>query len=46
VTLHDGQVVVFNLSTPGNILRALTGDPDVGTTVDGGSQQQALSLQS
>ncbi|KAK9819866.1 hypothetical protein WJX72_003450 [[Myrmecia] bisecta] len=27
-------VVVFNLSTPGNIIRALTGDPDIGTTVD------------
>lgn len=27
------QVVVFNLYTPGNIMRALLGDPNVGTTI-------------
>ena len=27
------QVVVFNISTPGNIIKALTGDADVGTLV-------------
>ena len=27
------QVVVFNLTTPGNIKRALVGDPEIGTTV-------------
>lgn len=29
------QVVVFNLSTPGNIMRALVGDSSIGTTVSG-----------
>lgn len=32
-------VKVFNLSVPGNILRALTGDPDIGTTVDEGDPE-------
>lgn len=27
------QVVVFNLYTPGNIMRALLGDVNVGTTI-------------
>ena len=27
------QVVVFNLYTPGNIMRALLGDPEIGTTI-------------
>lgn len=30
---NDMPVVVFNLTTPGNILRAVTGDVSVGTTV-------------
>jgi uridylate kinase len=29
-------VVVFNLGTPGNVLRALTGDGEVGTRIGGG----------
>ena len=30
---NDMPVVVFNLNTPGNILRAVTGDVSIGTTV-------------
>ena len=30
---NDMPVVVFNLTTPGNILRAVTGDMSIGTTV-------------
>lgn len=30
---NDMPVVVFNLTTPGNILRAVTGDVSIGTTV-------------
>ena len=30
---NNMPVVVFNLTTPGNIMRALCGDEDVGTTV-------------
>lgn len=29
------QVVVFNISTPGNIMKAIMGDADVGTLVSG-----------
>ena len=35
---NDMPVVVFNLTTPGNILRAVTGDPSIGTTVSHISQ--------
>lgn len=42
------QVVVFNLYTPGNIMRALCGDEDVGTTIcnDGNSYAKSLVLRS
>lgn len=33
--LPPAAVVVFNLTRPGNILRALLGDPEIGTLVDG-----------
>jgi hypothetical protein len=34
-------VVVFNLTVPGNTLRAILGDADVGTSItDGGARQQ------
>ncbi|CAL5222737.1 g5144 [Coccomyxa viridis] len=44
---NDIPVVVFNLYTPGNIMRALLGDPNVGTTIsrlpdDRAKQEQQL----
>ena len=34
------QVVVFNISTPGNIIKALMGDTEVGTTVSANLQTE------
>ena len=39
------QVVVFNLYTPGNIMRALLGDPNVGTTISRLPEDRALKEQ-
>ena len=37
------QVVVFNIATPGNISRALLGDPDIGTIVFSAATQNEQS---
>ena len=40
---NDIPVCVFNLSTPGNILRALLGDSTIGTTVTAGNGSDGLA---
>lgn len=43
---NDIPVCVFNLNTPGNIRRALLGDPSIGTTVTsrGGGESLAAAV--
>jgi uridylate kinase len=40
---NEIPVCVFNLNTPGNILRALMGDPTIGTTVTAGNGSDGLA---
>lgn len=40
---NEIPVCVFNLNTPGNILRALLGDPTIGTTVTAGNGGESLA---
>jgi uridylate kinase len=37
---NDIPVVVFNLATKGNILRAILGDPDVGTSINNVAEEE------
>lgn len=40
---NEIPVCVFNLNTPGNILRALLGDPTIGTTVTASAGDESLA---